>query len=334
MKKKRMVIYDRDEKYAGSLMEYLSGIEDLPYVILVYSEKKSLLEDAAVQAIDLLLASEAAYADIRGEIQAGQVMILNESGELNWAELRNIKKFQSAEHIVQEIMQYYVEETRCVSKKLTSCKTAKLIGFFSPVRRCAQTTMGLTMGQMLAEKRKTLYLNFESLSGFPYMMGYHGGKDLADLLYYLETTPEKFGLQLRACTERVEGLHYVPPINAMHQMLLVRPEQWQKLITAIAEEGGYDVILLDLSEGMQGLFEVLRMCTRVYTLTQEDRYARAKIEQYEYLLQICEYEDVLKKTVKKKIPVMREVPEGYMYRLGGEFSHYIKELLEEEDWYD
>ena len=32
---------------------------------------------------------------------------------------------------------------------------------------------------------------------------------------------------------------------------------------------------------MQGLFEILRMCRHVYTLTREDRIARGKLLQYE-----------------------------------------------------
>lgn len=334
MKKKKMVIYDRDEKYAGSLMEYLSQTEDFPYEIAVYSQKEKLLTENVVQLIDLLLVSEAAFEEIREEVKAVQVIILNESGELNWKDLQNIRKYQSADHIVQEILHYYVEETRIIPAKLTRCRNAKLIGFFSPVRRCAQTTMGLTLGQLLAERKKTLYLNFESLSGFPHMLGYHGGRDLSDLLYYMETSPEKFSFHLRACTKRMDNLDYVPPINGMHQLLLVEPQQWLKLIGMLEKEADYDVIILDLSEGMQGLFDVLRMCTKVYTLTKEDRYARAKMEQYEQLLSVCEYEDVLEKTTKKYIPRMKEIPDGFLYQPGGEFAGYIKKMLEEDGWYD
>lgn len=38
----------------------------------------------------------------------------------------------------------------------TSCD-----GFYSPMKKALQTTMALTMGEMLAETRPTLYLNFE-----------------------------------------------------------------------------------------------------------------------------------------------------------------------------
>ena len=330
MKKKRMVIYDHDKVYAANLMEYLEGMEDFPYAISAFSQREILLEFAKTTTVSLLLASETSYQEIRNEIETEQVMILNESGELTWKDLQNIRKFQSADRIVQEIMHYYVEETAVLPDKLTLRGTAKLIGLYSPVRRCSQTTLGLTLGQILAEDNKTLYLNFESLSGFPYLMGYDGGRDLTDLLYLLEKAPKRFPLQLRASIRKLENLDYVPPMNAMHQLLLVRPEQWVRLVSAVIKEGDYDVVILDLSEGMQGLFEILRMCSHIYTVVKEDRYAKAKIAQYEQLLALCEYEDILKKTVKRRVPFIKELTEDFLFHPGGELACYVKKMLKED----
>lgn len=333
MSKKRLIIYDRDEKYAANLSEYLSGIEDFPYAISVFSEQELLKKYATEHTIDLLLVSENSYENIKEEVNAEKLMILNESGQLTWNDLQNIKKYQSAENIVQEIMHYYVEVAEVMPAKLTACSDVKLIGFFTPVRRCSQTTMGLTLGQIMAEKSSTIYINFESLSGFPYMMGYSTGKDISDLLYILETSPEKFNLYLQGCIRKLDNLDYIMPMKAMHQLLLVKAEMWQKLVRALVECGKYKTIILDMSEGMQGVFEILRMCTHIYTLTRDDRFAVAKLEQYEQLLQICEYEDVLKKTCKRKIPIMKDIPDVFRYYPGSEYSMFIKSILKEDGIY-
>lgn len=330
MNKKRMVIFDRDEKYAGSLMEYLESMENFPYMISVFSDEKALQAFTDQTDVSLLLVSETAYEKIRNAVRTEQVMILNESGTLTWKELHNIKKYQSANHIVQEIMHYYAEKEEIVHSRFTVKGNVQLIGLYSPVRRCSQTTLGITLGQVLAEENKTLYLNFESFSGFPCLMGYEGGRNLSDLLYFLEKSPEKFQLYFDTCVRKLENLDYIPPIHAMHQLLLIREEQWRNLILAIVKEGGYDVIILDLSEGMQGLFEILRMCTHVYTLTQDDRYAKAKVDQYEQLLQLCEYEDVLQKTTKRKIPFIKDAVDRFLYRPGGEFAAYVKKILKDD----
>lgn len=333
MNKRKLIIYDKDEKYAGNLMEYLSGIKNFPYDISVYSKQEALVKYAGCMKIDLLLVSETAYADIKQSVEAERVMVLNESGNLTWSDLQNIRKYQSAENIVQEIMHYYIEVAETVPAKVTICEDVKIIGFFSPVGRCSQTTMGLTLGQIMSEHCNTLYLNFESLSGFPYMLGYGMGRDISDLLYYLETAPEKFDLNFQRCVKKLDGLDYILPMKAMHHLLLVKAEMWQRLINAIATSGRYKVIILDLSEGIQGLFDILRMCTHIYTLTKDDKFAKAKIDQYEQLLQLCEYEDVLSKTYKRKIPLMKEIPNVLCYHPGSEYSGFIKKMLKEDGVY-
>lgn len=333
LSKRQLVIYDKDEKYAGNLMEYLGGKKDFPYKISAFSKKEALMDYSKDVQIHLLLASESAYKEIQEHVKAERVMILNESGTLTWNDLQNIKKYQSAENIVQEIMHYYVEIAEVMPAKMTTSKDVIIIGFFSPIGRCSQTTMGLTLGQIMSERCETLYMNFESLSGFPYMLGYEEGKDISDLLYFLEMIPEKFDLNLQRCVRQLDNLHYILPMKAMHQLLLIKSEMWQKLISTIANSGIYKVIILDLSEGMQGLFDILRMCTHIYTLTKDDKFADAKIQQYEQLLQICRYEDIIDKTHKRKVPIMKEIPSGFCYHPGSEYSGYIKNMLKEDGIY-
>ena len=74
------------------------------------------------------------------------------------------------------------------------------------------------------------------------------------------------------------------------------------LIEKIAALGGYDYIILDLSESIQGTFEILNMCDRIYTIIGEDDHARAKLAQYEELLAAYSYEAVLEKTSRQLLP--------------------------------
>ncbi len=330
MSKKILVIYDKDEPYARSLMEYLCNREEFPYEVTIFTDSIRLQEFAQKSEIELLLVAEPFYEDITTKVSAKQLMILSDSGDQVWKDIQSVEKYQSADNIVREIIQYYVNNTESVPQRRSFKRNVTLIGFFSPVRRCCQTTMGMVLGQILAEKNKTLYLNFESVSGFSGIMGYGNEKDISDLLYFQQTVPQKFRFYLYSCIKKAENLDYIPPMNSMHQLLLARPDQWKKLIKAIVEESDYEYIILDLSEGMQGLFDLLRMCTHVYTLTKDDLYAKAKVEQYEQLLQLCEYEDVLKKTIKRRIPFIKEIPDGFAYCPGGELARYVKNMLKED----
>ena len=80
---------------------------------------------------------------------------------------------------------------------------------------------------------------------------------------------------------------------------------------------------------MQGLFEILRGCKVVFTLTQEDRIARSKLLQYEQLLALYEYEDVLEKTRRLRIPQIQRLPENMEQLTRGDLAVVIKDLLKE-----
>lgn len=311
-------------------MEYLCSREEFPYEVTIFTDGAKLLEYSSTCEVALLLIAEPFYEEISSKIPAKQVMVLSESGDQVWKDIQNVGKYQSADKIVREILQYYVNTTESIPRRRSFKRKVTLIGFFSPVRRCCQTTMGMMLGQILAEKNKTLYLNFESVSGFSRLMGYGNEKDISDLLYFQQTVPQKFRFHLLSCIKKADNLDYIPPMNSMHQLLLARPDQWKRLIRAIVEESEYEYIILDLSEGMQGLFDLLRMCTHVYTLTKDDSYAKAKVEQYEQLLQLCEYEDVLQKTIKRRVPFIKEIPDGFAYCPGGELERYIKNMLKED----
>ena len=65
------------------------------------------------------------------------------------------------------------------------------------------------------------------------------------------------------------GLDYIPPMRNGQNLLEIPPEEWRNLFQRIEELGKYEYVILDLSESIQGLFEVLQICTRVFTLTKE-----------------------------------------------------------------
>ena len=61
---------------------------------------------------------------------------------------------------------------------------AKVLGVYSPVGRCLKTSFALTMGKLLAQEERVLYLNLEEFSGLSVLMKEEYKSDLSDLLYF------------------------------------------------------------------------------------------------------------------------------------------------------
>ena len=81
---------------------------------------------------------------------------------------------------------------------------------------------------------------------------------------------------------------------------------------------------------MSGLFDLLRECYKIYTITREDSFAVAKLNQYEQILKFHELEEIADKTVKCRFPVFKEVPVNLELMTHGELAGYVKAIIRED----
>ena len=52
----------------------------------------------------------------------------------------------------------------------------------------------------------------------------------------------------------------------------VRKEEWLSLLDTVAEKCIYEAVILDLGDSIDGLYDILERCGRVYTPYISDRY--------------------------------------------------------------
>ena len=81
---------------------------------------------------------------------------------------------------------------------------------------------------------------------------------------------------------------------------------------------------------MDGLFDLLRSCYKIYTITREDGFAVAKINQYEQILQFHEMEEIAAKTVKCRFPVFKDITVDLNLMTHGELAGYVKAIIRED----
>lgn len=330
MKRKILALCDSEKDYLENLTDFLIRQKDFPFELHTYTQVEKLLEFGRKERIELLMVAESDFTYEVSRLDTGQTLLLNESGTVRGENIRNIDKYQKAEVIWQELLDCYASLLTGGEKRLQTKERAKIIGLYSPIRRCLQTSFALTLGQALAEKKRTLYISFEHYAGWNQLLDKNVRGDLAALLYFSGEQEEKFYCHLQSITLRIGHLHYIPPVYSGQNLIYVQAAQWQELIGKIAQTGGYDYLILDLSESIQGTFELLRMCDRIYTIIREDDHARAKLAQYETLLGEYAYEDVLEKTQKQLLPAFNRLPERIEQYSRGELAEYIRRLIRED----
>lgn len=262
--------------------------------------------------------------------EPAQTLIPQGSGEAKREDTRCISKYQSPEIVVQEILNVIADGSGWKGCPEATDTAVKLIGIYSPVKRCLQTSFALSLGQLLAKEHKTMYLNFEMYSGLGELLRREYQTDMLDVMYYFQSAREKLALRLPSVIQNAGGLDYIPPMQYSLGIKEVPGEQWLALCRNIAAIGEYEYMILDLDDGIDGLFDLLKSCQKIYTITKEDPFAQSKLRQYERMLQQGELGEISEKTVKCRFPIFQELPGSLDMMTHGELAGYVKSIIKED----
>ena len=211
-----------------------------------------------------------------------------------------IYKYQTGGKILEEILTHCEEvyTGRELFFASPGRKNGKVIGVFSPVHRVGKTSYALHLGEKLAGEENVLYLNLELYGG----LGGHferGGQTLEDVLYYARQEKSNLGFILTKAVRQRGKLDYLLPLPVSEDIKSIRGEEWLNLLSQILSQSLYDTIILDIDEGIRDVYEVLKICTKVYLLADDSVYSQAKIEQFERELSLLGYHEVLEKIERK-----------------------------------
>lgn len=328
MKDLTLLLCDREEDYAQLLAEYFLRQKGIRFKVCVYTSLGEMLRQEKTPAeagADILLLAESTWEAGLPVLPGVCVMILEETNPEVLAEYPHILKYQSADRVLGQLLEVYARREGRVLRGCRPQGVTQIIGCYSPVHRCLQTTLAGALSQELAERGRTLYLNLEYLGEW----SREEDHDLADLLYFLKQEGECFRLRLESMLQRKGPLDYIPAMKAGENLPAVTPEEWLLLLERLDKECGYDFLVLDLSESLQGLLEILRYCTRVLTITRKEPMARVKERRYRQQLELYHYEDILEKTYFFSLPRISVVPSNPWEEGAGELTGYVKELLKE-----
>jgi hypothetical protein len=332
-KRPRILLCDSECSYGERLMEYLQNCMPFPLEIELYTSRESLLEKSEPENVSLMIVSEREYCkgamNICGKCE---LLVLNES-EKYLKDVNNVSKYQSMDSIMEVIRELVFRDEETVPGMIRHGHPMHLVGFYSPISRCLQTTAALTFGEFLARQHRTLYMNYEAYSGMEQLLGQRFRSSAADLLYYNECARDKLAAQLGLATFRLGKLDYIPPMKSFAELQAAEAEKWLSLFHSMEHLTEYEFIVLDLSEAVNGLFDILRACERIITITREDLISTAKIRAYEQLLQKTGYTDLAAKTRWWQFKMFKEIPAAMDNLTHGEMADCVRKWMEKDGYY-
>lgn len=285
MSGKNLVICDAETEYASRLAEYLGGKRDLSLQVKICESPEQALAIKRDAKIDILLADEnMKFTDgvLDGIPEVMYLSALETSVPTD--QKSRIFRYQPADTIytclIDGLTASGTGDLWTVRKK----RRGQLIGYYSPVHRLGQTSRAIKNGIQLARKSNVLYLNMEAYAGIGGHFAEEKERNLSMLLYYAKQETGNPGLLITTLVQQMSGMDYIPPVTYPEDLKTVTADEWLWLLREILERSIYDVLILDIGDGVQGIFEILQSCDQVYMMTSADRMAVAKLCQYEETL--------------------------------------------------
>lgn len=303
MHPKNFVICDVEKEYARNLMQAVGARKELGFQMHLFQSLDHLEAFSRKKDIHILLLGEEFPAEKRQEISAKERYVLVKgNGKELLPEEKEIYKYQSVDSILARILEESMDKEEMGHRNISG--VGHLIGIYSPIHRIGRTKFALDLGKDLAKNGPVLYLNLEEYSGGNYYFPDQTGQNLGDLLYYIRQEKGNLGLRISTMAGQIGDLNYIAPMPVTQDLREVREEEWLKLCDEILTNCIYKNVILDLGDGIKGLYSLLRACHTVYTLHPEDPVSQAKLFQYTENLRLMGFEDVLEHTVLKKVPVL------------------------------
>ena len=327
-----VLICDRDLRYARHLQEFMLSEGGLACNVRILTDPGRAEGAGGKDKAQYVILSESLQGSWTEGLDPDRILILSESGASPEGGPACVSKYQKARCIVDALLRLPGAGDLQTGTSIRHGKALTLIGFYTPVSRALQTTLALTMGQLLSAEGPALYLNLEPCSGLDRLLGLSGEDSLTDLIYYNECAPERFPARLGAMAQEVNGLFCLPPPRSAMELSSLAREQWTGLFKAIDRVTDYRYLILDLSARGDCFLETLRLCDRIYTIEREDPVSAARLSSYEDLLRSFHYEDLVMKTKRLKLPLFREMPSSMKFLTHGPLADYARELIREGGW--
>lgn len=332
MKKQIFAVCDLEADYALNFMDYLNQKKNIPFEIQAFTSVENFVAFAKKNPVELLLISSEAMCREVGELDIGKIVILTEGNKPRELDkYTGVYKYQASSDVVREVMASYGAEKAILPAQLPVLKkTTEILGVYSPLGGCLQTCFALTLAQILGKEKSVLYLNLEEYAGFEELMQKKFTHTLSDLLYFVKQGRTDITVKMNSMIQSMGNVDYIPPVQSPEDIRGTSWQDWDHLLQEIILHSSYEAIVIDIGNGIEEVFQMLDMCTTVYTPVKTDKMSRCKMMQFEELLGMRDYPQVLSRMVRLDLPYGQEVlAEPFRTeQLGwGILGDFVRELL-------
>lgn len=256
-----IIILEKDKEYISQFLKFFKAYMGDQLKIQGFTDKNICLKYVLNNKAAVLVTYDYCNETDFMEITKDRILIFSDEQDIETVNgMKAVYKYQKAENIVRCILDYCAEGQKTIRKtqSVKGGRSAKLIGVYSPVKRCGKTSFILEYAKKCGEDNKVLVISFEEYA--PVCSVEKWKYDIEDLLYFYLQNGSGFELKLKAVIQRQESFDFIPPVKIADELRLISFEQWKDFLKLIQECGEYDCIILDVSDVIKNILKILDLC--------------------------------------------------------------------------
>ena len=302
MKEKVCCVLDENEKYAVRLTNYINESHTLPYQAMAFSSEDALAGCTGRYDIEFILSDREINpekVDTKGIPLCLRLVENDGSGE------NEVYRFQSAEHILQDV----VSHLSGFSRSFQTEEGTTLIAVYSPATKCFKTTLSLALAVAGGEKGRTLWIGFEQFAGLSGVLpATRGG--LSEALYYYHVGGENAYGKIAGCMDSAYGFDYLAPVECADDIADIGTGDMLKFIDMVGRQGAYSYIIADAGCVFNRPWELLEASAKIIMPQPLDYMGKRKEEDFEKYMHMSGRSKIVNGTVKAEVPYNQSIA-GY-----------------------
>ncbi len=338
-----IILYDTNVEYAKNLADYSIGkttYRTSNYNIVVFTELNSLGDFVKKNSNCLLVMSEDIIRDekamdiIRELSSIGIVIISEDNRQI--LEYSTVFRYSKADYVLSELEKVFMESLNKsedgknnIYHVSASNKKTKIIGVYSPVKRCGKTSFAITLAQVLGTQGQVLYLNFEDIAVLGKIDCLQSDTNLSEILYYYIADRAQAVNRIRTAIHKFKGIDYIPPVTFSTDIQCIDADIVIGVIQCIMEELEYNSIILDISSLIKEYPTLLEFCDIVYMPVLDDYISVQKVSEFFNRMILLGKADIADIIQKVTVPMLEDAGDERYYDrlLFGGLGDYIRSLL-------
>ncbi|MCR5097391.1 MAG: hypothetical protein K6B14_00420 [Lachnospiraceae bacterium] len=286
----RVLVCDEDISYVRSLCHFMAWTKD-EIRVSAFTDVSDFLNDEGKYDLGLLgRAFLLAYEKERPDVKLTRVMYLCNETDDRIEDVESLYKYQSMDTFLDRI--YSAIRQDDVMKMITGMhvKRGSSTGIFSPIWHDLRLPFSMAYTKTRNTDGKALFVDLETISILPELLGRNVENDLLDLLYLMKTEDDP-SFSLEEFIWYFEGIALLPPMRNPGRIAEITGDEWERLFET-AEKNGYQLVVL-MDQMLQGFEDVIsRMKELIILGRPEDYYRKAQGKFMSYLTNISEAPDI------------------------------------------